>query len=64
MKFAPVSATSRNDIVGGSFCSTDGFVDPYSAMIGFMARAGDHGATLWKDTSVMGIAQSGNDALK
>ena len=24
------------DIVGGSFCSTDGFVDPYSAMIGFM----------------------------
>src|SRR5713226_4913114 len=25
-----------DDIVGGSFCSTDGFVDPYSAMIGFM----------------------------
>jgi sarcosine oxidase, subunit beta len=21
-----------DDIVGGSFCSTDGFVDPYSAM--------------------------------
>ncbi|HLB86042.1 MAG TPA: FAD-dependent oxidoreductase, partial [Terriglobales bacterium] len=39
-----------DDIVGGSFCSTDGFVDPYSAMIGFMTRAADHGATLWKNT--------------
>ena len=24
-----------DDIVGGSFCETDGFVDPYSAMVGF-----------------------------
>src|SRR5690348_9143096 len=24
-----------DDIVGGSICGTDGFVDPYSAMIGF-----------------------------
>lgn len=44
-----------DDIVGGSFCSTDGFVDPYSAMIGFMAWAADHGATLWKHTEVTGI---------
>src|SRR5215470_17401590 len=28
-----------DDILGGSFCSTDGFVDPYSAMNGFMACA-------------------------
>src|SRR5437667_12337349 len=28
-----------DDIVGGSFCSSDGFVDPYSAMIGFMTLA-------------------------
>src|SRR5256885_751590 len=34
-----------DDIVGGSFCSSDGFVDPYSAMNGFMACASDHGAT-------------------
>src|SRR3984957_9194003 len=33
-----------DDIVGGSFCSSDGFVDPYSAMIGFMSWAADHGA--------------------
>ncbi|MFZ0198360.1 MAG: FAD-dependent oxidoreductase [Candidatus Sulfotelmatobacter sp.] len=45
-----------DDIVGGSFCSTDGFVDPYSAMTGFMSWAADHGATLWKNTAVTGFA--------
>jgi sarcosine oxidase, subunit beta len=44
-----------DDIVGGSFCSTDGFVDPYSAMIGFMTWASDHGATLWKNAKVQAI---------
>ena len=48
-----------DDIVGGSFCSTDGFVDPYSAMNGFSAWATEHGATLWKNTSVTGIARDG-----
>ena len=44
-----------DDILGGSFCSTDGFVDPYSAMTGFMARALENGARLWKNTEVSGI---------
>jgi sarcosine oxidase subunit beta len=44
-----------DDILGGSFCSTDGFVDPYSAMTGFMAKAVDQGATLWKKTDVSAI---------
>jgi sarcosine oxidase subunit beta len=44
-----------DDILGGSFCSTDGFVDPYSVMNGFMASAAEHGATLWKKTAVNGI---------
>ncbi len=44
-----------DDIIGGSFCSTDGFVDPYSAMIGFMSSASAHGASLWKNTSITGI---------
>ena len=48
-----------DDIVGGSFCSTDGFVDPYSAMIGFMTWATDHGAHLWKHTQVTGIERDG-----
>jgi sarcosine oxidase subunit beta len=47
-----------DDIVGGSFCSSDGFVDPYSAMIGFMTWAADHGATLWKNASVTGITRN------
>jgi sarcosine oxidase, subunit beta len=46
-----------DDIVGGSFCATDGFVDPYSAMIGFMTWASGHGARLWKDTEVLAIGQ-------
>src|SRR5262249_31201764 len=46
-----------DDIVGGSFCSTDGFVDPYSAMTGFMTRAMEQGATLWKKTDVTAIAR-------
>jgi sarcosine oxidase, subunit beta len=44
-----------DDIVGGSFCSTDGFVDPYSVMNGFMGWAADHGAKLWKNTEVTNI---------
>src|SRR5437016_5591627 len=44
-----------DDIVGGSFCPTDGFVDPYSAMIGFMSWASDHGAKLWKNATVSAI---------
>ncbi|HXC00608.1 MAG TPA: FAD-dependent oxidoreductase, partial [Terriglobales bacterium] len=53
----PFPQLRGDDIVGGSFCSTDGFVDPYSAMIGFMTWATDHGATLWKNTSVTGITR-------
>lgn len=48
-----------DDILGGSFCSTDGFVDPYSAMIGFMTWASDHGAKLWKNTTVSAISKNG-----
>jgi len=44
-----------DDIVGGSFCASDGFVDPYSAMIGFMTWAAEHGAKLCKNTSVTAI---------
>jgi sarcosine oxidase, subunit beta len=45
-----------DDIVGGSFCSTDGFVDPYSAMSGLMTWATDHGATISKNACVTAIA--------
>ncbi len=46
-----------DDIVGGSFCSTDGFVDPYSAMNGFLSWAADHGAKLTKNSLVTGLVR-------
>lgn len=49
-----------DDILGGSFCATDGFVDPYSVMNGFMASAADKGATLWKKTEVTAIHKDQN----
>lgn len=48
-----------DDIIGGSFCSSDGFVDPYSAMNGFMACAIEHGAEIWKNATVTGIQRDG-----
>src|SRR5580693_1892601 len=44
-----------DDILGGSFCATDGFVDPYSVMKGFMAAAEAGGARLWRGVTVTGI---------
>jgi len=48
-----------DDVVGGSFCSTDGFVDPYSAMVGFMTRAVEAGARLWRNAEVTAIHVDG-----
>ncbi|HLN03461.1 MAG TPA: FAD-dependent oxidoreductase [Bryobacteraceae bacterium] len=44
-----------DDILGGSFCSTDGFVDPHSVMTGFMLRAIDGGARLVRNAEVTAI---------
>ncbi len=49
-----------DDIVGGSFCSNDGFVDPYSAMMGFMSRAAESGARLWRNAEVTAIHADGH----
>ncbi|MGA9773643.1 MAG: FAD-binding oxidoreductase [Blastocatellia bacterium] len=44
-----------DDVLGGSFCPTDGFVDPYSVMTGFAKRARAHGARTWLETEVTAI---------
>lgn len=44
-----------DDIIGGTFCASDGFVDPHSVMMGFMLRARELGVRLWLDTAVTGI---------
>src|SRR5271167_4426562 len=46
-----------DDVLGGSFCPTDGFVDPYSVMVGFTTRACEQGATLWRSTEVTAITR-------
>jgi sarcosine oxidase subunit beta len=44
-----------DDVIGGSFCSTDGFVDPHSVMTGFMQKAMERGVQLLRETEVTGI---------
>ncbi len=56
-----------DDILGGTFCQTDGFVDPHSVMMGFMLKARERGVRLWLDTPVTGIevedSSSTNDSV-
>ncbi|MFL6211424.1 MAG: NAD(P)/FAD-dependent oxidoreductase [Pyrinomonadaceae bacterium] len=49
-----------DDIVGGTFCPTDGFVDPHSVMMGFMLNARARGVRLWLDTTVTDIETEGD----
>jgi sarcosine oxidase subunit beta len=48
-----------DDVVGGSFCQRDGFVDPYSMMTAFASRARGLGVDLWLGTEVAGIDVDG-----
>ena len=48
-----------NDILGGSFCPTDGFVDPYSVMTGFTTCAVERGARVWRSAEVTAIHRNG-----
>jgi sarcosine oxidase subunit beta len=50
-----VPQVRSEDIIGGAFCSTDGFVDPYSVMTGFTLRAVEGGAKVVCDATVAGI---------
>ncbi len=59
---ARVPQLRADDILGGSFCPTDGFVDPYSVMVGFTTRACEQGATLWRSTEVTAIRHT-DDAV-
>jgi sarcosine oxidase, subunit beta len=52
---AMVPQLRADDVLGGSFCPTDGFIDPYSVMTGYTARACEQGTTLWRSTEVTAI---------
>ncbi len=49
-----------DDVLGGSFCPTDGFVDPYSVMVGFTTCACEQGATLWRSAEATAINRDGD----
>src|SRR5436305_5263126 len=52
-----------DDVLGASFCGTDGFVDPYSAMTGFTAVAIENGARILRGTEVVSIVHGGGSFL-
>ena len=45
-----------DDVLGGSFCQTDGFIKPLSILMGFTERARKRGVKLWLETKVTGIS--------
>jgi sarcosine oxidase subunit beta len=49
-----------DDIVGGTFCSADGYADPYVAAMGFAAAARRLGVRVEEMTRVTGIQVAGN----
>ncbi|CAN5739152.1 FAD-binding oxidoreductase [soil metagenome] len=53
VKFVPQLRV--DDVLGGSFCPTDGCVDPHSVMMGFMLKARERGVRLWLETPVTSI---------
>ncbi len=57
---ATVPQLRSDDVLGGSFCPTDGFVDPNSVMVGFTTSACEKGATLWRSTEVTAIHREGS----
>jgi sarcosine oxidase subunit beta len=44
-----------DDIIGGAYCPTDGFVDPYGVLTGFAKRGKELGVRVWLDTAVTGV---------
>ncbi len=44
-----------DDIIGGAYCPTDGFVDPHGVLTGFAKRAKERGVRVWLNTEVAGI---------
>jgi sarcosine oxidase subunit beta len=52
-KLVPQLRTS--DVLGGSFCQTDGLVEPINILRGFTERACERGVRLWLGTEVTGI---------
>ena len=60
---AMVPLLRHDRVIGGSFCPTDGFVDPHLVMSGFTAAAVDHGVTVWRSAEVTAIGVAGEKVV-
>jgi sarcosine oxidase subunit beta len=56
---AVIPQLRTDDVTGGSFCQTDGFIEPLSVMQGFTRRACERGARVWLDAEVLSIEVEG-----
>jgi sarcosine oxidase subunit beta len=55
-----VPGLRMDDVAGGSFCQTDGFIAPLKVLHGFTARAKERGGVrVWTETEVTGIDVAG-----
>jgi sarcosine oxidase subunit beta len=54
-----VPGLRTDDVTGGSFCQTDGFIAPLKVLRGFTARAVERGVRVWTETEVTGIEVRG-----
>ena len=52
-----------DDVIGGSFCPTDGFVDPYSVMTGYTLKALERGVKLWREAEITGVRVDGSSVV-
>lgn len=50
-----VPQLNSEDIVGATYCPTDGFADPYSVVQGFASAAKRRGVTIYEETEVTDI---------
>jgi len=54
-----VPGLHMDDVAGGTFCQTDGFIAPLKVLHGFTARAVERGVRVWTQTEVTGIDVEG-----
>ena len=54
-----VPGLRTDDVAGGSFCQTDGFIAPLKVLGGFTARATERGVRVWTGPRVPGIDVDG-----
>ena len=51
-----------DDLAGGAYCPTDGYLDPHAVVTGYAAVARAHGATIRQFCGVVGVEVSGDRA--